>query len=361
MRLTASKIELAKSCPGAFTLPWRDDRDQYAEMGTSTHREYEARITAGDYPESLTSTFPSVTEWIAETKLAYDIATCEGRVLGHGSDRDYSGLRPTEMGGTCDVYGVDSADRLIVVDWKLRNFTHPKHNLQLRWYALALASALGKKDVVVIIFPEIGAARRHDLDTIDLDAFSIELRDLVVAASNPNAKFQIGPYCRHCPAFMTGCPEQKALVVDADIALPMRIEASIPFHDDHEAADAWDLLARIDMLAKRIRSALYARAGERPIPLNDGNVLGTVEKMGNTAINAEIAYDVIKERFGVATANDAVTRKVSQAGIERALEKINSSGLKKDVMKQIGDRGGCKREMKTEIAVHAPAQLKAAP
>ncbi len=366
--LTASKVALAHACTAAFVLPQRREVHTGQVEGNERHLDLEASIDTGEIPQTIERRWPGFT-WRAEIAFVVDLATDAGREVGQGISRAYGDLGPFEIAGTADLVGRGPNGELVIVDRKSHDPNVPRAavNAQLHTLGLAACRAYGIDTAQIAIWHELRPLDVSAIDALDLDVFTNELKRVLGDVAKARVKYRLGvlnpkpgSHCRWCDAFHD-CPEQKALAVDADIALPMRIEASIPFHDDHEAADAWDLLARIDMLAKRIRSALYARAGERPIPLNDGNVLGTVEKMGNTAINAEIAYDVIKERFGVATANDAVTRKVSQAGIERALEKINSSGLKKDVMKQIGDRGGCKREMKTEIAVHAPAQLKAAP
>ena len=105
-KLTASKLELATSCPAAFSLAWRDDRTVHSEIGKANHAEFERRILAGDIPEALTAHFPNVTQWFAEAKLAWDIALHTGRIIGHGSDRNYTSVEPlTEMAGTCDTEG----------------------------------------------------------------------------------------------------------------------------------------------------------------------------------------------------------------------------------------------------------------
>ncbi len=127
---------------------------------------------------------------------------------------------------------------------------------------------------------------------------------------------------------------------------------SLPFKDDKQAADAFDLLGRIEMLTKRIRGALYARAAERPIALNDGRVFGPVEKLSATEIDIDKAHRLLLDKFGPQIANDCVTKTMSQAGIERALKKHGHAGLVKDVKRALADSGAAKRETKTSIEVH---------
>ena len=141
----------------------------------------------------------------------------------------------------------------------------------------------------------------------------------------------------------------------------MRV-ASMSLDNDEDAAKAYDFLKRIKMLSARLSTVLYARAAERPIPIGDGKFFGKHAALGNTEIDAEIAYDVIRTKYGQGVADAAVTRKATQSGIEKALELVGAkgevAGLKRDVMKAIKDRGGSKRK-ETEKVEEFVAQLKA--
>jgi signal transduction histidine kinase len=90
----------------------------------------------------------------------------------------------------------------------------------------------------------------------------------------------------------------------------------MPFADDGDAAAAYDLLGRIKQLTARLSAALYARAKERPIPLGDGRMFGEVTNQGNREIDGDKAYQAVREKYGQAVADKAVTREATQKGIE---------------------------------------------
>ena len=360
-KLTASKLELATSCPSAFWLAWRDDRTVHSDTGTANHAALERRIIEGDIPEALTATFPNVTQWFAETRLAWNIATHVGRIIGYGGNRDYSSLEPTEMAGTCDVYGVDG-DRVIVVDWKLRYFTKAAENLQLRWYAMTLASALGLKLATVAIFPEVGAPSIAELDDWHFDAFATRLEAITLAVNKPTTEYNVGPQCRHCPGFLA-CPQnhhELALVKSG--ATDIQI-LSLPLETDEGAAATYDLLVKLETLAKRVRSAVIARSIERPIPLNGGLglVYGPRPVAGARRIDGDKAYELIREQYGQTVADAAVTRDATQVSIKAAFK---AAGLKpepetKKLMTALDEVGAVTQKDSVKIEAHLPRVLKA--
>jgi len=361
-KLTASKLELATSCPSAFSLAWRDDRTVDSDTGRANHAALERRIIEGDIPEALTTTFPNVTQWFAETRMAWNVATHTGRIIGHGGGRDYSSLGPTEMGGTNDVYGVDG-DRVIVVDWKLRYFTKAEENLQLRWYAMTLASALGLKFATVAIFPEVGAPSIAELDDWHFDAFATRLEAITLAVNKPTTEYNVGPQCRHCPAFLS-CPQnhhELALVKSG--ATDIQI-LSLPLETDEGAAATYDLLVKLETLAKRVRSAVIARSMERPIPLSGGLglVYGPRPVAGARRIDGDKAYELIRSTYNQEIADAAVTRDATQVSIKAAFAaaKIAPEPEMKKLMKMLESAGAVTQKDSVKIEAHVPRALKAA-
>ncbi len=357
--ITASKVALAHACPVAFALPHTHEVQPGQHEGNERHLELEASIDVGAIPEIIERRWPGYT-WRAEVAFALDLATDTARELGTGIKRAYGEHGVFTVAGTADIVGRGPAGELVVVDRKSHDPSVPRANVngQLHTLALAACRAYGVDRAEVAIWHELRPLDVAEIDVLDLDVFAVELRGVVQRVIEARNKARVGviapnpgAWCRWCPAFLA-CPQQKALTLDVDAAIPIRIESAIPFRDDKEAADAWDLLGRIELLTKRIRAALYARAGERPIPLSDGRLLGPVEKLGATEIDADIAHAVIAERFGIAVANDSVTRKVTQAGIERALDKAGHKSAKREVMKRIAEAGGARRETKVAIEPH---------
>jgi hypothetical protein len=351
--ISASRVPTYLACPAAAVLPHAPYNTEHAEAGTDFHAEME---TAGDLGSGLPE---KVQRFIAgrsittEAAYAYDVSSDTARELGH-VQRKYVGLTPFEIPGTADLVAAD-ADSLSVLDYKGHELVEPAAtNTQLATYALMAARAMGREHVDVgIYYRSTGWLDTATLGPMELDAHAARLRQLQidVAREAADPKPRTGRQCRYCPAFLA-CPAQADLRAAADASLPMRVESMLPFHDDREAADAWDLLGRIELLTKRLRAGLMARAGERPIPLNDGRVLGPVEKLSPTEIDIDKAHRVLLERFGPAIANDAVTRKMTQAGIERALEKAGHKGMKREVMKAITDAGAARRETRVVVEPH---------
>jgi hypothetical protein len=367
--LSASKLELGKACAAAFGLPWRNDRTADSDAGTANHADKEARIIAGDYPEALVTTFPSVETWVAETKLAYNIATGEARILGHGNDRKYDGCDVLEMPGTCDVYGVDADGELVVVDWKLKRFTRIQDNLQLRWYALALCRVLGKDHATIVIFPEVGAPQRCELDALDFDAFAFELRELALAVNaavqSDAPVYNVGGQCRNCPAILA-CPEQKKLVTLVEAgSVDTQIEMMMPLGSDEGAAYAYDFVQRLQLITKRLSAAVYARAAERPIPLANGMMLGKVVEEGNDKLDGDIVYDVIKAKHGQSIADAAVVRSATKKRLKEALSLAGGKGqvasMERAVIDEVRAKGGIENKLKEAIREYpAQRQLKVA-
>lgn len=373
MTLTASKIELAMKCPGAFTLPQSKERNEWSDAGVERHSEDEESIGRGDIPSILAETWPGY-DWRAEVAFAYDVSTGEAREIGQGINRAYGDLGPFEIAGTADAVG-RSGDRLVVVDKKSYDeVTRAAQNPQVRF--LALAASLVYKPVAVEVATThlIRGIDRADLDAFDLDETALLVRRVILEVAKAKqyandelpVAFNTGRHCRWCSSFHA-CPKQRELValVKTD-AMSHRIETSIPFNDDDSAADAYELSKRLRMLLKRVDAALYARAGERPIPLGDGKMFGPVEKLGQTKIDGDIAYAVLKEQHGQAVADAAVTRKATQKGIEDALKFVGARGqvaeLKRKAMDAIREAGGTSREMKIEIGEYVvQPQLKTVP
>lgn len=349
--ITASAIPRLLACPASHGLPHHAYNSVHATAGQDRHAEAEAAAdTGGELHPAVVALMVEGDQLATECAFAYDAATDTARELGH-VDRRYGDLAPYELPGTMDLL-IRQEGRAVVVDYKSFAEVDPaERNTQLATYALMVARCYGLDEVTVAIIYLVGGRRPSiaTLGPLDLDAHAARLKRLHVDVARPSAPVS-GPHCKYCPAFLA-CPVQHALTIDVGETLPLRIEATIPFHDDASAAEAFDLLQRIKTLSTRIQAALYARAAERPIPLGNGMVLGSREKQGSTVIDADIAYAVVRELHGQEAADKSVTRKASQVGIERAVGKP----AKKAVMAEIEARGGTSRDVKTVTEVYAPA------
>jgi len=119
--------------------------------------------------------------------------------------------------GTTDLIGT-AKDRTLVYDFKFGRgvAVSAEDNPQLKYYALAAmhtpeTKGLFSDDKPVEVF--IAQPRTKDGErfsrwmttTRQLEAFGIELKQAVERGMEPDAPFNMGPYCRFCPAKI-GCP-----------------------------------------------------------------------------------------------------------------------------------------------------------
>jgi hypothetical protein len=351
-------------------LPRHQFAAPHAEAGTERHAEMEAEIDTGGAEAVLP---PAVLELVTgletttEAAFAYDCATDTARELGHGRAA-YRNLAPYEIPGTIDVLA-RGGGRYVVVDKKgYLRVESAERNAQTLTYALMVARTYGADEVTVAIFHEVGAPDIAVIDAIALDAHAAKLRALqlrvVQAAANVRQHLAIGAHCRYCDAYFH-CPAQhqaNALTITEPEA-PLRFEAMLPLERDEDAARAFDLYERLKLFQSRLHDVLVARAMERPIPRGDGTVYGPRQKEGNRKIDGDIAWRVLRELHGQATA-DAATRRVStQKQIEEALRDVPGgtlAGRKRKAMEAIEAKGGAPRSIKTVVEVYDPTKaLKA--
>jgi hypothetical protein len=339
--ISASSVPRALKCTAWLALPREDYQTAAAQAGTDRHADLEAEAdlggTDGIHPDIVARYHPDA-QTTPEAAFAYDVATDTARALGHGRAA-YVDLGPLEIPGTADLVLLVEGQWGMVVDHKSYKDGAPE---QLATYALMLARTAGLDEVHVALNY---AARRPYIATLtalDLDAHAARLKTLLTSKpSAPNA----GPWCEFCPAFLS-CPAQAQLVPSVDAALVAT--PVLALDTDEDAARAYDFVQRLGMLMARAKAALIARASERPIPLGNGKVFGPHEKKGATQIDGDIAYALIRERFGQAKADAAVTRKVTQAGIERAVGKAD----KKAVMAELESRSALTHPTRTACEEH---------
>jgi hypothetical protein len=359
--VTASQLERALACPGSFALPSARTASVYTEQGTSGHAEQEDAVNTGALPEPLLRVLADAADTArAEVKLAYNVATGEGRILGQGSDRDYEDLGPFWMYGTADVLAFDF-DSVYVVDKKLWQAVTPAaRNMQLGFLALAAARALNKSDAVVALIYETERVDKATLDMVELDTIAFRLRGVdgaVQVQRSRRARGELvevseGAWCKHCPAAHS-CPAKVALIKrlvnggEAD-----ELELMIPL-DDETARIAYERVGHARNLLKRIESAIYARAAEKPIPLGGGRFLGKHVENGDERLNGRIAHRVLADLVSIDAADEAVDYEVTKTAIKEAIKKRAPKGsaarTEREVLAAIRERGGAKRETKERI------------
>ena len=367
--LSASKLELAKRCIGAFTLPWRNERNAWSDAGTERHAEDEAAINAGDTPAVLAERWPDLT-WRAEVAFAYDVATGEARELGQGIGRDYKqfNLTPFEIVGTADAIGL-SPSQLVVHDKKsFDDVTRASDNPQLAFLALAAGKVYLPTRIEVAISHELRDLDVAEIDPVfDLDVIAHSVKQLMLAVVQARSDardgkpvaFNAGRQCRWCNAF-DSCPKQAellALVKRDDEALASG-ETVMPMLTDENAPDVYALWKSIGILHKRIGQSLYAKAADRPIPIGGGKMFGRVTKQGNEKLDGDVAYSVVRDRYGQEVADAAVQRVATKTKIKEALNAVAGRGglaaAERSVLDEVRKRGGARRDEKESIEEFVP-------
>lgn len=374
MTLSASKLELALRCVGAFTLPWRDERNSYSDAGNERHAVDEDAINRGDVPVDLAERWPNHT-WRSEVAFAYDCSTGEARELGQGIKRDYArfNLTPFEVVGTVDAIG-QLGSHIVVHDKKsFDDVTRAKDNPQLRFNALAASRALKATRVEVSLSHELRPLDVAELDAFDLDETAQMVRQLQidVAKAQQDARdgkpvpFDTGRQCRWCSAFAS-CPKQSDLVqlVRREDAALQKLEPSeLPVLSSENAADVYRLWKQIGMLHKRVGESLYSFASRETVFLGDGRAFGKVVKQGNEKIDGDVAYRVVGETYGQEVADAAVVRSTTKTRLKEALSKVAGKGqlaaVERSVLAAIRAAGGSERAEREVIEEHA-VELKLA-
>lgn len=367
--ITASKIELAHKCEGAFALPQREENHAGQAEGNERHKEWEDAINAGNPPVVLVEHWPGYT-WRAEVAFAFDVSTGEGWEIGAGIGRGYGDLGPFCVAGTADAVGRGPNGELVIPDRKSfdPNVSRAAVNGQLATLALAASRAYDVDEVEVAIFHE---ARRPDItthDLISLRSFHVGLRELLEKAAAARAKVRDGleltltpgSHCRYCSAFHD-CSAQQSLALDVRSGeADMRV-ATMSIESDEDAARAYEFWKRLKMLSARLSTVLHARGAQQAFPVGDGKFFGKYTSLGNEELDGDKVYEVVKEMHGQGVADTAVIRSATKTRLKEALAfaKVKSmAAAEKAVLEEVRKRGGAKREEKESIKEFVP-QLRA--
>lgn len=369
MMPSASAVARVLACPTSHVLKQYDYRTDYADAGQDRHAVMEDAINRGDVsqlPDEVQAMFRPGDRFDTERAYAYDVATGEARELGPIKRRDYGLIKPFEIPGTIDLVVCDG-QRIIVVDYKgFEEVDDAETNAQTTTYSLMVARVYGYKSVTVAIVYLI-ANRQPDIFT--LEAFDLQLHanrlarlPAMVAAAQRSPNPVVGKHCKYCPALVSvdgvTCPAWRKMHDDVSKDLvAVSVEAMIPFNDDNDANDAYELRAKLRLLSQRLDAALYARANERPIPLRNGRMFGPHAKLGNEKLDGDIVYEVVRAKHGQAIADVAVERTASKTKLKAALGFVGRgkvAAAERDVLKVVREKGGSKRDNKTEIEEYAP-------
>lgn len=237
-----------------------------------------------------------------EAAFAYDVLSGKVREIESRTERDYSSLTSSEIGGTLDLLLASPDGVPHAVDYKTGDTLAigADKNLQLRFAALVAEHLFPAAPLIKVSFCYVGFDGSLRWDTAELDALDLqETRDALRAAfdrwqlarSIGQATTNPGPHCkhcasvRHCPVFARDWDSLTSLDGEAWVETIQRESAS----DDY-ASQAWERIKRIEDVLEIAKGTLRERAIERPIPLSDGTVVAAnTDKRGIVTVKARKA------------------------------------------------------------------------
>ena len=311
-QLSASRIELAATCPGAFAHEHVETTNEAAERGTAVH-DYIASVLQGDdalLPKDekaaalcnlldqidlLGKATPNEHNKLLIEQGLYLLPTYGQAGLLEGNyHRDYRQAPEGALVGTADVMVVEE-DGVTVTDWKTGRgeVSHPAENYQLKFLGLAAARSFDKARATV----QIGSIRTdgsveissHTLEAGELAEIEAELARIgerVQAARNGDLVYQTGGHCRLCPA-LANCP---AVAGAAQAIMDGPPEELTPAR----AAELFRNLQAVEAASKQMRESLREYVYARPVPTSEGKQL-TVKTQTNEKLESSKALPVLRQ------------------------------------------------------------------
>lgn len=349
MTLTMSALPRALNCTSSLVLPRAENHSEWADAGNDEHEE----LSHLDDPD-LAHLIPSGAR--AEVKVAYDVSTGVGRIIGDGAGRDYGTLGPFEIPGSIDVLGVEG-ETVVIRDWKTgyADVDPAVRNWQLYGYALAATRALGKSRARVgIVYTKQG----NRLDEAEIDAFDLAefagrlealhmrvpaLRDAYRAGEPLDTRE--GAWCKWCPSKHV-CPSKNALLVQvSQQGLAVLGDSAMT---PERARTGYEQIVKVEQLVKEARKRLETYIDENgPIDLGNGRMFGRYVRNGNERLNGDVAVRAIATVVGESAKefeSIAIERRTTKAAIERAAKQLGCKrGTVPAVVKKIRELGGAAR------------------
>lgn len=388
-----SGLERAEKCPTSAVLHHFDEEsDEKGRHGRAVHRYLDNVAKGVPHLEGIDeehheacraidlSLLPhdQIGIWHSEVALALDYRKRQGRLLGT-TDRDYSGLGPTEIAGTCDLFALDpDGETLIVLDVKTgrRWQGRPGAHLQLLGYAAALAY-LHKRTRVRVGWLYVKATQNPDemeppVFVIDeINAFDLELAvsriDSIFASIEWLQQTKtIAPYagrhCAYCPAYR-GCPSHTSMLRafmsnDVDVAT----EALGGVIEIGMLPVAYDRIRAMERLLEAVKIEVEnAIRVVGAVPTRDGKVIGETQTT-REKVNVADARPTLLEFFPADEVKKAIEleEKITKKAIgmlvraKAGREKKPIGALEEEVLEALRNAGAIRAHTFTSVKTYDP-------
>lgn len=361
MRLTASRIDLARRCAWPFRADAgpRNQGTSYAAAGHTEHALIEHTLRTGDTTPRSETHRRWLREWYAldanrmlwtvERPIAIDPTSGETRLGPKGWDhRDYAWAPTRFLVATPDAYALttlaDGRRAVRVVDWKTGEATHvkdPRTAGQMQLLGLALvrhfhASCASLEYVLVNdrrLWIEATLVERLDLALFcqELEALLALSHTDVQPVRGPHCKGQFCDYHGRCPATASDLADQVPAI---RLSRWVPVLHSSEFESLEHVGAQWALIGAAEKRLAELKQATIMALKERgPAPLPGGGTVA-METFARESIDATTALPVLRELFGDA-ANEVVETKLSvtKARVEDLAAERHATGESKKAAK----------------------------
>lgn len=214
--------------------------------------------------------------WTVETEvpLALNYNTGKGRRLKSSGHRDYTDLKPNEIGLTVDYIATKvepfKAPQVEVGDWKTGYGSHvdrASENWQLGSAAAALSDMHQDAPVMVVIhYLDVERTDSWLFSAMEAQRFGVWIRNRVEIT--PTAMPAPGDHCRYCDA-RVHCPRTATAIQQL---IPERVQwTTDKLSIENDAAMVMALPA-LESAVKAVKDALKARCPEGGLALPNGKV-----------------------------------------------------------------------------------------
>ena len=348
--ITASQLGRLLACPSSAVLARAETHSVWAQAGREEHEDL-AHLDG--LPDELKRHVPPGAR--SEVRLAYDVATREGRIIGEGGGRAYGEPGPYEIVGSTDVLAV-VGEAVLILDWKGGNEVEAAaSNPQLLFYAIAACRALSLDSAILrIVYTRTGRVDEATIGPLELADFANRLYEIHATIARRTVQHREGipvdtvegSHCLYCPSKHV-CPSKNALLVQFASSGSEPPGASLL--SPELAAKAYRQVCAVDQLVSEAKKRLAAYVDEHgPIDLGNGLMYGRYTRKGNEELDADrvvdAIYNLLPEADAEAFEDLAIERSTTKAAIKRAAQKLAANGgaskLADSIVRRTRELGG---------------------
>jgi hypothetical protein len=377
---SASSLQLAVKCPGAWVYRPVENINDSAELGTMLHADLAAAVGGAekvDHQAFVDSALEKAGDMLRGALIEPSYRWRWNGVvefLGLNLGRNYPPKVGLCIDGTADYVKV-TGSHVMVIDLKTgQTELPPVAKLeQMRFLALVAARhhLAETAQTAIIHAPRDGRQPWVEVGPVytlsELDAIELQISRAVgnitasqkLHDSGETPKLTTGSHCRYCKV-MTSCPAATGLLRTMATG---EASTTLKLLTPEDARTALERLESIRAVVAAATSQLYSYAATNPIQCADGQVFGPHEVAKRAVVDGGRAFEFLKALYGEEVALEAVEFAASKSSITAAVSKVAEKGKKaslaRDVIKSLSDEGIIESGgYKTEVGMYYPKGSK---